>query len=225
MQNTKQVCYLQLSAGQGPKECAWVVAQLLHKILKAGELQKLSLTLVESLAFEKHLRKQDLIEIDAYRSVLLRLEGKGAIAFAQTWQGVIKWQGESPYRAKHKRLNWFVDISFSHQPESSEVELHDLTKQLEFEAMRASGPGGQHVNKTNSAVRLRHKPSGLVVRVESERSQHRNKQIAVERLQLLLQQDQQQGLAQLERARWLSHRQVQRGAPRRVFVGAAFTEQ
>ena len=63
-------------------------------------------------------------------------------------------------------------------PDSDE----DLLRECEVETFRSSGPGGQHVNKTESAVRLRHKPSGVVVTSQQERSQHRNKQLCLEKL-------------------------------------------
>ena len=63
-------------------------------------------------------------------------------------------------------------------PESNE----DLLRECEVDTFRSSGPGGQHVNKTESAVRLRHKPSGVVVTSQAERSQHRNKQLCLEKL-------------------------------------------
>jgi len=63
-------------------------------------------------------------------------------------------------------------------PDSDE----DLLRECEVETFRSSGPGGQHVNKTESAVRLRHKPSGVVVTSQEERSQHRNKQMCLEKL-------------------------------------------
>ncbi len=64
----------------------------------------------------------------------------------------------------------------------------DLLRECEVETFRASGPGGQHVNKTESAVRLRHLPSGVVVRSQQERSQHRNKTICLEKLRLKIAQ-------------------------------------
>lgn len=216
--------WLLLSAGQGPKECGWVVAQLSKRLLKEAYKTKLSAEIVESLAFDKHLRKQDTIDIDAFLSILIRLEGKGIEDFIRQWEGSIKWQGESPYRAKHKRINWFVGISRLSVAKEQAKSIIELEKEIDIETMRAKGPGGQHVNKTNSAVRITHRPSGLRVRIESDRSQHRNKQLALERLQLLLNEKQNEKSRSLEHARWQQHYQVQRGKPIRLFYGNDFTE-
>lgn len=86
-------------------------------------------------------------------------------------------------------------------PESDE----DLLRECEFDAFRASGPGGQHVNKTESAVRLKHLPSGVVVTSREERSQHRNKAICLRKLR--------------ERIERLNHRPAAR-VPTRVPRGA-----
>lgn len=219
------VCWLQVTAGQGPKECGWVVAQVYKRMLQEAEEAQLNVQLVESLAFDKLLRKQSLIEPDAYRSVLLRLEGQASSAFSDQWCGAIKWQGESALRAKHKRLNWFVAVAPVVMPQCNNKAFNTLQRECEFDTMRASGPGGQHVNKTNSAVRVKHMPTGLSVRVESERSQHRNKHIALERLQQLLQGAAEQDENALEQQRWLSHYQVQRGNAKRVFIGQEFNER
>lgn len=219
----QSIAWLQITAGQGPKECGWVVAQVCQKIMQDAEKHKLQCDWVESLAYDKAQRKQQLFMPDAFRSVVLRIEGKTAQTLCQRWIGTIKWQGESPYRQGHKRINWFVGVVPLTAAQSAEqycLKDCDLT----VEAMRASGPGGQHVNKTCSAVRVTHRPSGLVVRVETERSQHRNKQIAIERLQQLLHSQQQAQMTQQVHDQWLNHYQVQRGNPTRCFTGQAFTE-
>lgn len=224
---TKQnnhIVYLQLTAGQGPKECAWVVAQLEHVILKAANTESLLIERVEALAYEKMLRKQDLVEPDAFLSILFRVEGAAALTFARQWQGTIQWQGQSPYRPKHKRINWFVGVEVVKIPQMKVSALEILEQQVVIETMRAKGPGGQHVNKTESAVRITHRPSGLRVRIESDRSQHRNKKIALERLQLLLAEQESGEKQSLERERWLHHYGVKRGSPVRTFFGHNFIE-
>lgn len=222
--NRQETVWLQLTAGQGPRECAWVVAQLSRIILMAAENKNLSAERVEALAFDKLLRKQNLIEPNDFLSVLIRLEGIGASIFSKQWEGTIQWQGESPYRPKNKRFNWFVGVALVSMPTSNQVDLHTPGKEVDIESMRAKGPGGQHVNKTNSAIRLTHRPTGLQVRVESDRSQHRNKKIALERLQLLLSQKSNNENKSIEQARWLHHYEVKRGSPIRIFCGSEFVE-
>ncbi|MEC8428049.1 MAG: peptide chain release factor H [Pseudomonadota bacterium] len=220
-----EVAWLQLSAGQGPKECGWVVAQLMKRLLQDAKEHSISAELVESLTFDKTMRKQNLIDVDAYRSSLIRLEGIGVEAYVQSWVGPIKWQGESPYRPKHKRCNWFAGIELVSVNGVKEIDIKQLAREVDVEAMRSGGPGGQHVNKTSSAVRITHRPSGVQIRVESDRSQHRNRQLAMERLQMILADGEKaEGRAQV-RDRWQKHYQVKRGSPVRVFQGLDFIEK
>ncbi|MGH1487555.1 MAG: peptide chain release factor H [Cellvibrionaceae bacterium] len=219
------VLWLQLTAGQGPKECGWVIAQLSRVLLSEAYSANLSAEIVESLAFDKLLRNQTLIEPDAFLSILIRLEGKGIDGFAHKWQGTIKWQGKSPYRPKHKRINWFAGIATLTMLTNNNKTLNELAREVNIETMRSKGPGGQHVNKTNSAVRITHRTTGLKVRVESDRSQHRNKQIALERLQLLLESQSDLENKSLEHSRWLQHYEVQRGNPIHTFYGHEFIER
>ncbi len=221
----KGVAWLQLSAGQGPKECGWVVAQLMKSLLQEAQRHSIGAECVESLAFDKTLRKQNLIEPDALLSCLIRLEGEGVETYAQSWVGPIKWQCESPYRAKHKRCNWFVGVERVSVMGAKVIDLKRLAREVDVEATRSGGPGGQHVNKTSSAVRITHKPTGLQVRVESDRSQHRNRQLAMERLQIILASGEEAQSHALVRDRWLKHYQVKRGTPVRVFQGLDFKEK
>jgi peptide chain release factor len=220
-----EVAWMQITAGQGPKECGWVVSQLLRKVVKAALDASLSVDIIETLAFDKALRKQNLVEPDAYLSALIRIEGGGVNNFAQSWQGSIKWQGESPYRPKHKRCNWFAGIELVTATPSDRFELATLAREVELESMRSGGPGGQHVNKTNSAVRLTHRPSGIKIRVDTDRSQHRNRQLALERLQVILTTEGKEKEKAQDRKRWLNHYQVERGSPTRVFFGYDFIEK
>lgn len=228
------IAWLQITAGQGPKECGWVVAQLEKIIVGDAAQQAIRIERIESLAFDKHLRYQDVEIPDAYLSILLRLEGKGVERFARQWHGTVQWKGQSPYREKHKRVNWFVGVAELLLPANNASvlgrdslqgeKLDSVLSEVTFESMRSKGPGGQHVNKTNSAVRLTHRPTGLQIRVDSDRSQHRNKQLAVERLLLVLNQQQQSQQQSVERLRWMQHYEVKRGSPIRCFYGEKFTD-
>lgn len=224
--NIESAEWIQLTAGQGPKECGWVVAQLLRVMLAKAQHIGLSVEIVESLAFDKLLRNQNIVMPDAYLSVLLRVEGKQAMVFANEWCGTHKWQGESPYRAKHKRFNWFVGAEriTPLQQGVTGIDYQKLHSELVFESMKSSGAGGQHVNTTNSAVRATHKPTGIVVRVDTDRSQHRNKRLAIERIGLLLSDAEQAGEKKKMNERWLQHHQVQRGSPVKTFIGQEFQE-
>jgi peptide chain release factor len=225
LNNNKEVVWLQVTAGQGPKESGWVVAKLQQEIIHAACNCSLSIERVEMLAFDKNLRNQTLIEPDAFLSVLLRIEGIGAKSFSDSWQGTIKWQGESPYRIDHKRVNWFVAVLPIVMPSIDNVDMQRLTREVDITSTRSGGPGGQHVNKTNSAVQLIHRPTGIRIRVETDRSQHRNRRLAMERLYLLLVDGQLNAKKENDKQRWMNHCQIERGNAIRVFSGAGFVEE
>ena len=88
---------------------------------------------------------------------------------------------------------------------------------VRFETMRASGPGGQHVNRTESAVRVTHVPTGLQAGASEERSQHRNKRLAPARVSRRLEDLNDQRRSEAERSRWRAHQALERGNPVRVF--------
>ncbi len=223
--NNKEVVWLQVTAGQGPKESGWVVAKLHQEIIQAACNLNLSIERVEMLAFDKTLRNQTLIEPDGFLSMLLRIEGVGAKLFSDAWKGTVKWQGESPYRIGHKRVNWFVGVLPIVMPSIDSVDMQRLIREVDITSTRSGGPGGQHVNKTNSAVQLIHRPTGIRIHVETDRSQHRNRQLAMERLHLTLIDGQLDAKKKNDKQRWMNHCQIERGNAIRVFSGKKFVEK
>ncbi|WP_374039742.1 peptide chain release factor H [Massilia sp. Dwa41.01b] len=155
-------------------------------------------------------------------SVLLELDGEdggAAAALARRWSGTLLWVCQSPYRPGHKRKNWFISGAAFAPP-----VLPDGAGEIRYEAMRASGPGGQHVNKTDSAIRATHLASGLSVKVQSERSQLANKRLATQllasKLQALAQAQAERGKSERRQLHW----QAERGNAARVFSGSGFVE-
>jgi len=202
---------LQISAGRGPQECCWVVFQLVHYLVQAAGEMGLQAELLEVVAGDSP---------NTYRSALLALEGDNRVGdFVKHWQGTVQWIGQSPFRPNHKRKNWFVSVTALLAMEPEKMNLDEI----KFEHMRASGPGGQHVNKTESAVRVVHLPTGLSAISQTERSQYFNKKLALARLAELLRQKAQAAQAGLEQKRWQQHNRLERGNAAHLFKGNNFT--
>lgn len=149
--------------------------------------------------------------------VVLSLQGDRAASLARAWVGSVQWVCASPLRPGCLRKNWFIGVQAL--PVAAELPDDDT---IVFQTCKASGKGGQHVNKTETAVHARHVASGLSVKVMAERSQLANKRLARALLAARL-----AVLVQSKRARDREmthgmHRQVQRGQPVRVFRGPDF---
>lgn len=198
---------LHLTSGNGPEECRWVVGQLAIAFEREAQDKGLSCDLLESYD-------------GLPSSLLLRITGDGARAFASERIGTVLWTGESPFRPHHKRRNWFVGVAMALQPETM-IDL--MEADIDYQAMRASGPGGQHVNKTDSAVRAIHRPTGLVATAQEQRSQHANRKLAKLKLAMLLEARREQSRAQGRHAEWSLHNQLERGNPARTYSGPRFT--
>ena len=197
---------LHLTSGKGPAECRWVVAQLAKAF--ADEAAKIGVTC-------EVLDAQD--ELPA--SLLMRVSGDGALAFVRERAGTIRWIGESPFRPRHKRRNWFVGVALAPVPEDV-PDLRD--SDIDFQAMRASGPGGQHINKTDSAVRATHRPTGLVATAQEQRSQHANRKLAKLKLAMVLEERRSGATEQVRQEQWSVHQQLERGNPVRIYTGPRF---
>lgn len=195
---------MQITSGKGPAECERVVAKLLKKIVKLAEREQLTVETVELVP-----GKPD----DTLLSALVKIKGNNAEKFCKEWEGTIQWIAPSPFRKFHKRKNWFAGITvyeISAFPEWKE-------KDVSYESMRSSGPGGQHVNKTESAVRATHLPSGISATASDERSQAMNKKAVTERLKNKLLGLYVEKHNEQMREKWLEHHSLERGNAVKVF--------
>lgn len=203
---------IQITSGRGPAECTWVVAQVLKKVLQEAVENGVTATVLQHEAGPEN---------GTVATAMVRLEGKQAEVFATSWIGTIQWIGKSTFRKFHKRSNWFIGVF---KVESSS-KINIAENDIQYQAMRSSGAGGQHVNKVSSAIRATHIPSGISVVCMDSRSQHQNKNTARERLIIKLQEEHLAQLKSLEQNQWLNQMAVERGNPIRVFEGTDFKKQ
>lgn len=200
---------IQITAGRGPAECCWVVAQVL----------KLFLEEVKANAYEYMvLQREKGTQNGTVQSATVQLKGKEIDTFLSTWLGTIQWVGTSTFRKYHKRKNWYIGMYEIKQVEQLSIKEQEIS----FQTMRSSGPGGQNVNKVNSAVRATYRPTGDQVVVMDSRSQHQNKKIAIERLKEKVYQSQLQKIQKSLCDQWENHLNVARGNPVRKFKGTDF---
>ena len=194
---------IQITAAHGPAECEHAARLTLRELLRCAEREGTVMQILEELPTAA-----------GYKSALLRVDAESIPLWLAEWLGTIQWVFASPFRPHHPRKNWFVAVQRCEAPEALPQE-----GEIIFQACRASGKGGQHVNTTDSAVHAVHVASGIVVKVMTERSQHANKRLARELIALKLAQRQQEGLLQSARQRSQQHWQVERGKPVKLMRG------